>query len=166
MAAQQNIKKYTPKTTTVADIEEEWFLIDAKGARLGRLATKAAELLLAKHNPKMRNYLTPQTKVVVVNAEKIDLTEKKKISKVYSRYSGYPDGLKQETLGTLMDRRPKKAVEAAIKGMLPKNRRGKAIYAKNLYVYAGADHKHEAQKPQAVEILTEKKVKKSSKTTK
>lgn len=147
----RKVKKYTPDTVSVSQIEEEWFEVDAAGKRLGIVASKVAELLLAKHNPLMRDYLTPKTKVIVINADKLDVTDNRK-NKVYTRYSGYPSGLKKETLGEVMEKKPKKALERAIKGMLPKGNRGREIFSSNLKVFASAEHEHSAQKPKQVKI--------------
>lgn len=145
-------KTFTTKTVNPSEIEERWFLLDAKGKRIGRIATTAAELLLQKDVPHNRNYLMPKTKVVIINADEVDVTENRKISKVFTRYSGYPSGLTKETLGEVMERRPLKALRHAVRGMLPKGRRGRAINAKNVYIYVGAEHDHSAQKPKTVEI--------------
>src|SRR5688572_24344081 len=111
------------------EINEEWFLVDAAGLRIGDLASKVAELLLGKTDPKVRANLDPRKKVVVVNSEKLDVTPKKTFMKFYKRYSGYPGGLKVEDLGTLQARKPAAVIEHAVKGMLPKNKRGNAIFA-------------------------------------
>lgn len=140
------------RTVSKSEINERWYLIDASGLRLGRVASVAAELLLGKNDPKTRDYLLPRNKVVVVNASKLDITEKRKISKIYTNYSGYPGGLRKQTLGELQEKFPERVVEKAIKGMLPKNRRGKAIHATNLYVYTDAGHKHEAQQPEVIDV--------------
>ncbi len=132
-------------------IEEKWYLIDATGLRIGKVATKAAELLLDKGNPLMRDYLQPNTKVIITNAEKIDFTEKKGFSKFYQTYSGYPGGLKRLSLEEQIKKNPTYPLERAIKGMLPKNKRGKAIVT-NLKLYSGSEHVHTAQNPQIIEF--------------
>ncbi len=147
----RKVKKYQPKTVGANQIEEEWFEIDAEGKRLGLVASTVAELLLGKNNPLMRDYLMPKNKVIIVNADKLDITEQRK-NKVYTRYSGYPSGLKTETLGEVMVAKPKKALERAIKGMLPKGSRGRKIFSDNLKVYAEPTHEHEAQQPKKVTI--------------
>jgi large subunit ribosomal protein L13 len=146
-------KTFKTKTTKAADIEEKWYQVDAAGKRIGLIASKIAEMLLDKSNPMIRDYLTPKVKVIVLNAAKVDVTEKKKISKLYTRYSGFPGGLKIHTLGEVLAAHPERVLESAVKRMLPKNRRGKAIYS-NLYVYADSTHKHEAQQPQVIDIDT------------
>jgi large subunit ribosomal protein L13 len=143
--------KFKTRTTSESEIVEKWYQIDATGKRIGLLATKIAEMLLDKGNPKMRDYLTPKVKVVIVNADQLDISDKKKISKLYTQYSGYPGGLKTFTLGEVYEKFPERVLEKAIKRMLPKNRRGRAIYT-NLYVYAGTEHKHQPQKPEIVDI--------------
>jgi large subunit ribosomal protein L13 len=135
-----------------SDIKEKWYLVDAKGLRLGNIASVVAQLLLAKDNPLIRDYLMPKNKVVVINAEKFDYTPKKGLTKFYKRYSGYQSGLKVETLDSLIMRRPTEPLRKAIKGMLPKNSRGRAILAQNLFIYAGGEHPHTAQKPVIVDI--------------
>jgi large subunit ribosomal protein L13 len=143
---------FKTKKISQSDLVEKWFLIDAEGKRIGALASKIAELLLGKSDPMTREYLLPATKVVVINAEKVDATERKRIGKVYTHYTGYPGGLREETLDEVLKVKPKKALERAIKGMLPKNKRGKAIFSSNLYVYADANHFQQAQNPQAIDI--------------
>ncbi len=140
------------KTVSPDQIKEKWYLIDAAGLRLGKLATIAAELLLGKHDPLVKDYLTPKTKVVITNTDKLDITERKSLSKIYTRYSGYPGGLTTNTLGELMAKDSTKVVELAVRRMLPKNTRGRQIFGTNFYVYAGADHKHVAQNPEALTI--------------
>lgn len=144
------------RTFNQNDIAEEWYLIDAKGLRIGKLASKVAELLMAKHNPKMRSYLSPKTKVIVTNAAELDIPAKKHLGKVYTAYSGYPGGLRIETLAEVKEKDPTRIIEHAIKGMLPHTRRTDAIMASNLYIYAGADHKHQAQNPTNLDITNEK----------
>lgn len=132
-------------------IQEKWFIIDAKGNRIGHLASKAAELLLGKNNPLVKPHVLPQNKIIIVNAEKVDFTPKKGFTKFYKRYSGYPGGLQAEDLQSLIKRRPTEPVFRAIKGMIPKNKRGRAIL-NNLYVYEGETHPHEAQKPEQITL--------------
>lgn len=144
------------RTIKKADQTESWYLIDATGVRLGRLAVAVAQLLNGKHLTDTRAYLVPKVKVVIINAEKVDVHPTKVTGKVYTRYSGYPGGLTKETLGELKDRSPLKVVEHAIWGMLPKNKRGKKIYGSNLYIYPGAEHKHTAQKFNDIDIRNTK----------
>lgn len=141
-------------TTSVKknQIVEKWYTIDVNGVRIGKAASRVAELLLGKNNPLIKAYLDPQVKVVVVNAEKVDFTPKRGMTKFYRTYSGYPGGLKVISLEEQFKKDPVKPIEHAIKGMLPKNKRGKAIFTKNLFIYSGETHPHDAQKPEAVKI--------------
>src|SRR6202790_808847 len=128
------------------DIERKWHLIDAEEVVLGRLASKAAMLLMGKHKPSYTPFLDTGDHVVVVNAEKIRLTGRKEEQKIYRRHSGYPGGLTETSARKVRAARPQRMVEEAIQGMLPKNKLGKQMYRK-LQVYAGPKHPHEAQKP-------------------
>lgn len=142
------------KTRTIkkSEVEQSWYLVDAKGRRLGTLATTVAQLLMGKQDPKTRGYLIPHTKVIVINAAELDVPARKGISKLYTRYSGFPGGLKVFTLDEMMDKNPTEVVRKAVRGMLPKGSRGREILATNLYIYAGADHDHQAQQEQIVTI--------------
>ncbi len=144
-------RSFKTKTIDQSQIEEKWYQVDATGMRPGLLATRVAEMLLDKGNPKMRDYLTPQVHVIVINSGKLDISEKKGFNKLYTQYSGYPGGLKTNTLGELFEARPNKVVELSIRRMLPKNRRGRAIFS-NLRVFEGTEHNHEAQKPIEVNL--------------
>jgi len=132
-------------------IDRKWFVVDASGKTLGRLATEAASVLSGKRNPKYVPYIDMGDHVVVINAEKVRLTGLKTQQKVYRRYTGFPGGLRQESFTRLMERRPEKIVEEAIKGMLPKTKLGRKMATK-LNVYRGDKHPHAAQKPVALEI--------------
>lgn len=138
------------------DIVEKWYVIDAKGQRLGNLASIAAQLLMGKGEPSTRAYLVPKTKVVVTNAEALDITEKRAVSKLHTRYSGFPGGLTTSTLGELMQKDPTRVVIKAIKGMLPKNKRADAIISNNLYVYSNTEHPHGGQEAQMVTVDIQK----------
>lgn len=129
-------------------VQEQWFVVDANNQKIGRLSTVISELLLGKYDAVKvaATHLNPMIKVVVVNASKLYVAMKKREQKEYTRYSGYPDGLKVTKLGEQMEKDPRRVIEHAVRGMLPKTRRGDAIYG-NLYVYADANHKHEANKP-------------------
>ncbi|MCA9379177.1 50S ribosomal protein L13, partial [Candidatus Dojkabacteria bacterium] len=118
----------------------------------GTLATTIAQLLLGKHDPKSIGYLSPRTKVIVINSDELDIPANKKISKLYTRYSGYPGGLKVFTLGEMMEKDSTEVIRKAVRGMLPKGSRGREILATNLYVYAGSEHEHQAQQEQIVTI--------------
>ena len=133
------------------EIERKWFVVDASGKTLGRLATQAASILAGKLNPKYTPYIDMGDHVVVINAEKVRLTGLKAESKVYRRYTGFPGGLREESFTRLMARRPEKVLEEAIKGMLPKTKMGRKMGSK-LKVYKGDKHPHEAQMPVAYEL--------------
>ncbi len=139
------------KETKTKRINKDWFVVDAKDKVLGRLATRIAIVLMGKHKPTWVPYLDDGDHVIVLNAAKVKLTGKKEEQKEYFRYSGYPGGLKVEVLEKLRSRKPEYIIEHAVKGMLPKNRLG-AVMMKNLHVYAGEKHSHEAQRPQDLEV--------------
>jgi large subunit ribosomal protein L13 len=130
------------------DITRRWYLVDARGKILGRLATEVADLLRGKRKPTFSPFLDVGDHVVIVNAEKIRLTGKKLKQKMYFRHSGYPSGIKSTTAEKLLSQFPERVLEHAIRGMLPKNKLGDAIFGK-LKVYAGSTHPHEAQRPEA-----------------
>ena len=133
------------------DIERQWWVVDAAGQTLGRLATRIATLLEGKHKVTYSPHLDTGDHVVVINAARIKVTGNKLIQKRYYRHSGYPGGLKEESLQTLLARKPELVVERAVKGMLPQNRLGRAMF-KKLKVYSGAEHPHQAQQPTAAEL--------------
>jgi len=133
------------------EIKRDWYLIDATDVRLGKLASEVAKLLLGKSKPLYAPNLVTGDSVIVINAPKISLSANKADKKVYYRHSGYIGNLKQETLGSLLERRPQEVVRKAIKGMLPHNKLGRQIL-KNLYVYTTDEHKHKAQNPTKIEI--------------
>ena len=133
------------------DITRKWFVLDASGKTLGRLATEAASTLAGKKNPKYTPFIDVGDHVIVVNAEKVVLTGLKGQQKVYRRYTGFPGGLREESFVRLLARRPEKIVEEAIKGMLPKSKMGRQMATK-LKVYRGDKHPHEAQKPEVMEL--------------
>ncbi len=130
-----------------ADIQRAWYILDAAGKPLGRIATEAARLLRGKHKPIFTPHIDTGDFVIIINADKAILTGNKLMQKKYYRHSGYPGGLKEMTYKDLMAKRPVLAVEKAVKGMMPHNRLGRAAAGK-LKVYAGVTHPHEAQKPQ------------------
>jgi large subunit ribosomal protein L13 len=136
---------------TASEIERQWWLVDASGQTLGRLATRIATLLEGKHKVIYSPHLDTGDHVVVLNAAKVKVTGNKLTQKQYYRHSNYPGGLKQESLATLLERKPELIIERAVKGMLPQNRLGRAMF-KKLKVYAGADHPHQAQQPIAAEL--------------
>ena len=128
------------------DISRKWFVVDASGQTLGRLATKAASVLSGKLNPQSVPYIDMGDHVIVINAEKIVLTGLKDQKKLYRRYTGFPGGLREESFTRLINRRPEKVIEEAVKGMLPKTKMGRAMVSK-LKVYRGDKHPHAAQLP-------------------
>ncbi|MFO7192664.1 MULTISPECIES: 50S ribosomal protein L13 [Thermocrispum] len=139
---------YTPKP---GDITRAWHVIDAEGIVLGRLATEVANLLRGKHKPTYAPHVDTGDYVIVVNAEKVVLTGNKRDQKRAYRHSGYPGGLRSRTYGELLATKPERLVEKVVKGMLPKNKLGRA-QAKKLKVYAGPEHPHAAQQPQPFKI--------------
>ena len=128
------------------DVEREWYVVDASGQTLGRLATRVARVLRGKHKPVYSPSVDTGDYVVVVNAERIHVTGRKLDQKIYYRHSGYPGGLKEITLRNLLQKHPTRVIEHAVRGMLPKNRLGRRMF-KKLKVYAGPDHPHAAQQP-------------------
>lgn len=133
------------------DIKQDWYVIDAEGVRLGKLATKAAELLIGKHKPAKTTNMINGDSVVIINAEKIDVHKSKLKGKKYYSHSTYRGGFKEQTLEELLEKFPERVIEKAISGMLPKNKLRAKMF-NNLHVYAGDTHKHEAQKPTKLEI--------------
>ena len=134
------------------EIERQWQLVDAEGQTLGRLATRIADTLRGKDKPQYTPHVDTGDFVVVVNAEKVAVTGKKLDDKRYYRHSGYPGGLRSRTLREQLDRRPEEVIRKAVKGMLPRNRLGRAQLRK-LKIYAGPDHPHTAQAPKELKIL-------------
>lgn len=133
------------------EIARKWFVVDATGKTLGRLATEAANVLSGKINPKYTPFMDMGDHVIVVNAEKVRLTGLKTQQKIYRRYTGFPGGLREESFVRLIARRPEKVVEEAVRGMLPKSKLGRQMATK-LKVYRGEQHPHQAQQPVALEI--------------
>lgn len=138
-------------TATPADINREWHLVDAKGKVLGRLATEVARRLRGKHKPQYTPHIDTGDYVVVINAKAVRVTGNKAANKIYYRHSGYPGGIKSTTFEKLIRSKPERVIEKAVKGMLPKGPLGREMFRK-LRVYAGADHRHEAQQPKPLEI--------------
>lgn len=130
------------------DVKDNWRVLDADNAALGRLASKAARYLMGKHKPSYTPFLDMGDHVVVINADKVRLTGRKEEQKVYRRHSGYPGGLKEVSVAKVRATRPVRMIEEAVSGMLPKTKLGKQMYRK-LRVYAGDKHPHQAQKPAA-----------------
>jgi large subunit ribosomal protein L13 len=138
-------------TATPATIKREWCVVDATDKTLGRLATELAHRLRGKHKPEFTPNMDTGDHMVVVNAEKIKVTGKKLEDKIYYRYTGYIGNMKSINLGKLLDTHPERVLQTAVKGMLPKNPLGRAMFRK-LHVYAGPDHPHEAQQPTQLEL--------------
>ncbi len=144
------MKTYSVKE---ADITRSWWLVDADGMTLGRLAAELAKILRGKNKPVYSTHLDVGDNVIVVNAAKVVLTGNKLQKKIYYRHSGYPGGLKEIPYERLMRDKPELVVEKAVRGMLPKNRLGRAMISK-LHVYAGPDHPHQAQKPETLSLAS------------
>lgn len=142
---------YKTVSANNATVEKNWVLVDAKDEVLGRLASKVAKILRGKNKPSFTPHVDCGDNVIVINASQIKLTGKKMTQKQYFSHSGYPGGQKTTTPEELLSKQPIKVVERAIKGMLPKNRLGSELF-RNLFVYEGSDHKHEAQKPKKVDL--------------
>jgi large subunit ribosomal protein L13 len=142
------MKTFSAKSETV---QRDWYLVDAAGKTLGRLSSEIASRLRGKHKPVFTPHVDTGDYLVVINAEKIAVTGKKLSDKQYHRFTGYIGNLKTESLGQLLARKPERALEIAVKGMLPKNPLGRAMFRK-LKVYKGAEHPHVAQQPQVLDI--------------
>ena len=140
---------FSPKAE---DITSTWHVVDASGKMLGRLATEVANIIRGKHKPIFTPSVDCGDFVIVINAEKIEVSGKKELQKVYSRHSGFPGGFKQETLRDLRNRKPEAVIEKAVRGMIPHTRLGDHQFTK-LKVYAGAEHPHVAQNPQVYELI-------------
>ena len=136
---------YFPKE---GEIARKWFVVDAAGQPLGRLASRVARVLMGKENPKYTPFMDTGDHVVVINAEQVKITGMKTEQKLYQHYTGYPGGLRSEDLKKRMGRKPELVIEQAVSRMLPKNKMGKQMFTK-LKVYRGDKHPHEAQKPEA-----------------
>jgi large subunit ribosomal protein L13 len=144
------VKTYLPPQDS---LEREWYVVDATNQRLGRLASEIAMILRGKRKAEYTPHLDTGDFVIVINAEKVAVTGKKRTQKVYRRHSGRPGGMKTETFAKLQQRLPERIVEHAVKGMLPKNSLGKQLFTK-LKVYAGPTHPHTAQKPKEIQFNT------------
>jgi large subunit ribosomal protein L13 len=141
-------KTFVPRK---GQIEHEWWVVDAAGLPLGRLASEVASRLRGKHKPSFTPFLDCGDHVIVVNADKVVLTGRKREQKVYRRHSGYPGGLKETSAERMLSEKPERVVELAVKGMLPKTKLGRVMYRK-LKVYQGGEHPHAAQRPQALDL--------------
>ena len=138
---------------TKETLERKWYVVDAADQRLGRLASEIATILRGKNKPTFTPHMDTGDFVIVINAEKVAVTGKKRTQKLYRRHSGRPGGMKVETFEKLQSRIPERIIEQAVKGMLPKNSLGRQLFTK-LKVYTGADHPHQAQKPEELKINT------------
>ena len=130
-------------------IERKWYVVDADGCTLGRLASGVASVLRGKNNPQFTPHVDTGDYVIIVNADKIKVTGKKLEQKIYYNHSDYVGGMRETTLKEMLAKKPERVIELAVKGMLPKGPLGRSMYTK-LFVYAGPEHKHEAQKPEAL----------------
>lgn len=137
--------------TKPGSVERGWYIVDAEGKTLGRLASQIAAILRGKHKPQFSPSVDVGDFVVVVNAEKIRVTGRKMQQKKYYRHSGYPGGLREIKLADQLERHPTRVIKAAVKGMLPRNRLGRKMF-KKLKVYAGPEHPHQAQQPKSLEL--------------
>jgi large subunit ribosomal protein L13 len=142
------LKTFTAKPE---DIHRKWYLVDAEGKVLGRLANQVAQILRGKHKPIYSPHLDVGDHVVIINADKIRVTGRKAQQKRYYRYTGYPGGLRSVEYSKLLRERPERILEHAIRGMLPHNRLGRRMF-KKLKIYAGGEHSHQAQKPEVLEL--------------
>ena len=133
------------------EVKRDWFVIDAEGKPLGRVATLAATYLRGKHKPTYTPHIDCGDNIIIINADKVVLTGNKENTKIYYNHSMYPGGLRERTAKVMKERYPVEMVERAVKGMLPHNRLGRQMY-KKLFVYTGSEHKHAAQQPKAVEL--------------
>lgn len=146
-----NTLSYKTVSANDATVEKEWFVVDATNEVLGRLASEVAKILRGKNKPSFTPHVDCGDNVIVINAEKVRLTGDKMTEKQYYHYTGYPGGKRSATPKDWLAKKPTAIIEHAVKGMLPKNRLGAKIYG-NLYVYAGPDHKHEAQQPKELKL--------------
>lgn len=144
---------YKTVSANKATVNKEWVLVDAENEVLGRLASKVAKLIRGKYKPNFTPHVDCGDNVIVINADKIRMTGNKMSDKEYVRHTGFPGGQRRITPEKLMQRFPERILEHAVKGMLPKNRLGRAIY-KNLYIYNGSEHNHEAQQPKKIDLNT------------
>ena len=147
----RNSNKMKTFSAKSSDIKREWYIIDAEDQILGDVAVRAASLLRGKNKPIFTPHVDTGDFVVVINADKVKLTGRKELQKIYHRYSGYVGGHHEDTPATLREKAPERLVEFAVKGMIPRNRLGRQII-KKLKIYSGPDHKHEAQNPSSIQL--------------
>ncbi len=142
------MKTYTAKPS---DIKQDWFVVDASGKTLGRLASEIARRLRGKHKPEYTPHMDTGDYIIVINAKDVKVTGNKRTDKIYHHHTGFPGGLKSISFDKLMEKKPEVVIEKAVKGMLPRGPLGREMYRK-LKVYPGAEHKHAAQQPKALEL--------------
>ncbi len=142
------MKTYTAKPS---DIKQDWFVVDASGKTLGRLASEIARRLRGKHKPEYTPHMDTGDYIIVINAKEVKVTGNKRTDKIYQHHTGFPGGLKSISFDKLMEKKPEAVIEKAVKGMLPRGPLGREMYRK-LKVYPGAEHKHAAQQPKALEL--------------
>lgn len=142
---------YKTISANAATVDKQWVLVDAEGQTLGRLASKVAKLLRGKYKPNFTPHVDCGDNVIVINAEKINLSGNKWDDKVYIRHTGYPGGQRFTPAKVLLSKHPERMIEKSVKGMLPKNKLGAQLF-RNLKVYAGSEHNHQAQKPQTITL--------------
>ena len=147
------MRTQTTRAAKASEVEHGWIVVDAEGVVVGRLASFIALRLRGKHRPDFTPNIDTGDHVVVINAEKVALTVKKRENKIYYRHTLYPGGLRETSVKEMIEKKPEQVIELAVKGMLPKTKLGKAM-AKKLKVYAGTDHRHFAQKPEPLAIET------------
>ena len=145
--------KYRTISANKETVNKQWFVVDAEGEILGRLASKVAYVLRGKHKPDFTPHVDCGDNIIIINADKIRLTGNKLTDKVYISHSGYPGGQRKTNPEEMLSKHPGRVVEKAVKGMLPKNRLGAELF-RNLYIYVGTEHKHEAQKPDKLDLNT------------
>ncbi len=149
-----NTLSYKTVSAKEEDVQKEWYVVDATDQVLGRLASRVAMILRGKNKASFTPHVNTGDHVIIINADKVRLTGNKMQDKKYIRHTGYPGGQREINPADLMKKNPIAVVEKAVKGMLPRTRLGRVIYSKNLHVYAGAEHPHEAQKPKTLDINT------------
>ncbi|MGW9685234.1 50S ribosomal protein L13 [Flagellimonas sp. 2504JD1-5] len=142
---------YKTISANKSTVDKQWLLVDAEGQTLGRLASKVAKLLRGKHKPNFTPHVDCGDNIIVINAEKINLSGNKWDDKEYQRYTGYPGGQRSTSAKELLEKHPERIIEKSVKGMLPKNKLGADLF-RNLKVYAGSEHGQEAQKPKAINL--------------
>ena len=146
-----NTLSYKTVSANKNTVQKEWILVDAEGQTVGRLAARVAMILRGKHKPSFTPHVDCGDNVIIINAEKIVLTGKKMTDKIYQRYTGYPGGQRETTPAKVLAAHPERVLEHAVRGMLPKNRLGAALY-RYMHVYAGAEHPHQAQNPKTINL--------------